>query len=344
MQVSIKFTNQPPEGLRSGLAKTYSDISQDFLDACVSIQWKVALYAVAFLHSTVEGRRKFSPIGWSVPYEFNQADFDASIEFIRSHIDEIEFAKKNTKTSIFTLFYLILQGIDWKCVRYMLSEIQYGGRITDSEDIIIMITLVKRMFLEKMFSSGFQLAPNYVIPRLSTVNQYLGFINSLPLQESPESVQLHPNAEIEYSTRLSESILTNINSITKSDFGGSDTGGGGGGPTKESQVKQMCKTMLDRLPPVYNKYEVAERCNAMGSLQPIVIFLRQEVQRISKLLEVTGQVLKDLVMGIDGKIIMNAQLREAMEAMYNAQVPSEWLRVSLVLCAIKSRLAACYRA
>ncbi|KAL7058434.1 hypothetical protein AAHC03_016999 [Spirometra sp. Aus1] len=318
LQVSIKFTNQPPEGLRSGLAKTYSDISQDFLDACVSIQWKVALYAVAFLHSTVEGRRKFSPIGWSVPYEFNQADFDASIEFIRSHIDEIEFAKKNTKTS----------GIDWKCVRYMLSEIQYGGRITDSEDIIIMITLVKRMFLEKMFQSDFQLAPNYVIPRLSTVNQYLGFINSLPLQESPESVQLHPNAEIEYSTRLSESILTNINSITKSDFGGGDASGGSGGPTKESQVKQMCQTMLDRLPPVYNKYEVAERCNAMGSLQPIVIFLRQEVQRISKLLEVTRQVLKDLIMGIDGKIIMNAQLREAMEAMYNAQVPSEWLRYS----------------
>ncbi|VDL90310.1 unnamed protein product [Schistocephalus solidus] len=335
LQVSIKFTNQPPEGLRSGLAKTYSDISQDFLDACVSIQWKVALYAVAFLHSTVEGRRKFSPIGWSVPYEFNQADFDASIEFIRSHIDEIEFAKKNTKTSVSCYCCQLVTsnkgmktgfGIDWKCVRYMLSEIQYGGRITDSEDIIIMITLVRRMFLEKMFQTGFQLAPNYVIPRLSTVNQYLGFINSLPLQESPESVQLHPNAEIEYSTRLSESIITNINSITKSDFGGSDASDGSGGPTKESQVKQMCQAMLDRLPPVYNKYEVAERCNAMGSLQPIVIFLRQEVQRISKLLEVTRQVLKDLIMGIDGKIIMNAQLREAMEAMYNAQVPSEWLR------------------
>ncbi len=100
LQIAVKFTNQPPEGLRSGLAKTFSDISQDFLDACVSVQWKVILYAVAFLHRTLEERRKFTPIGWSVPYEFNLADYSASVEFVRGHIDEIEFAKKNIKTSV----------------------------------------------------------------------------------------------------------------------------------------------------------------------------------------------------------------------------------------------------
>uniref|UniRef100_A0A5K3FYN1 AAA_lid_11 domain-containing protein n=3 Tax=Mesocestoides corti TaxID=53468 RepID=A0A5K3FYN1_MESCO len=70
LQISVKFTNQPPEGLRSGLAKTFSDVSQDFLDACVSTQWRVVLYAVAFLHRTLEERRKYTPIGWSIPYEF----------------------------------------------------------------------------------------------------------------------------------------------------------------------------------------------------------------------------------------------------------------------------------
>ena len=102
LQLSIKFTNQPPEGLRSGLIKTFTDINQDFLEACVSIHWKVVLYAVAFLHRTLEGRRKFTPIGWSVPYEFNLADYSASVEFIRSHIDEIEFMKKNRKSSVST--------------------------------------------------------------------------------------------------------------------------------------------------------------------------------------------------------------------------------------------------
>lgn len=84
-------------------------------------------------------------------------------------------------------------------MRYILSEIQFGGRITDANDTIIMITLTKHMFKERMFQPEFELAPGFVIPQLSTVNQYLGFINSLPLQESPDSVLLHPNAEIEYA-------------------------------------------------------------------------------------------------------------------------------------------------
>ncbi|VDM33429.1 unnamed protein product [Hydatigera taeniaeformis] len=100
LQMSVKFTNQPPEGLRSGLIRTFSDISQDLLDACVSMHWKVILYAVAFLHRALEGRRKFTPIGWSVPYEFNLADYSASVEFMRSHIDEIEVMKRNIRSSV----------------------------------------------------------------------------------------------------------------------------------------------------------------------------------------------------------------------------------------------------
>jgi len=54
VQMSIKFTAEPPEGVKAGLKRTYSIITQDQLDVSNMPQWKPLLYDVAFLHTTVQ--------------------------------------------------------------------------------------------------------------------------------------------------------------------------------------------------------------------------------------------------------------------------------------------------
>lgn len=63
LQMAIKYTNEPPQGIRASMKRTYQNITQDYLDYSTQYQWPPLLYAVAFLHTILQERRKFGPLG-----------------------------------------------------------------------------------------------------------------------------------------------------------------------------------------------------------------------------------------------------------------------------------------
>lgn len=97
--------------------------------------------------------------------------------------------------------------------------------------------------------------------------------------------------------------------------------------------------MLSKLPPYYVHHVVEKRLNEMGSLQPMNIFLRQEVDRMQKVLKIVGSMLTDMRLAIDGTIIMNENLRDALDCIYDAKVPHSWEKVcSATLYSILDRV------
>ena len=66
----------------------------------------------------------------------------------------------------------------------------------------------------------------------------------------------------------------------------------------------------------------------MGAYKPINIFLRQEIDRMQKVIQIVRQTLMDLNLAIDGTIIMNESLRDALDSMYDARIPALWSKVS----------------
>ena len=119
LQLSIKFTNEAPAGIMLGVRNTYTWLNQDMLDSVSDPKWKTMLFALAFMHTIVQERRKFGPLGFNILYEFSQADLSACVTYMQNHLNMMEAKRR---------------PVDWITVNYMVCDVQYGGKITDDWD------------------------------------------------------------------------------------------------------------------------------------------------------------------------------------------------------------------
>ncbi|KAJ8938536.1 hypothetical protein NQ318_016906 [Aromia moschata] len=306
LQICIKFTNEAPQGIRAGLLRTYTSMNQDMLDYSDAWQYIPLVYAISFLHTVVQERRKFGPLGWNIPYEFNSADWLSSCLFLQNHLDDIDPKR----------------GISWPTLRYMLGEVHYGGRVTDDFDKRLLNTFCTVWFNDKIFGEDFIFYKGYRIITYKTVVDYIAYIETFAATDPPQAYGLHSNADITYQTNTTVAMFDQMLAIQPKESGG------GGGESRESVVTRQAKDMLSKLPKDYDPFEVKQRMIAMNHLNPLNIFLRQEIDRMQKVIFLVRSTLRDLLLAIEGTIIMNEALGDALDNIYDAKIPFVWRRGS----------------
>ena len=77
--------------------------------------------------------------------------------------------------------------------------------------------------------------------------------------------------------------------------------------------------MLRKMPRDYVPHEVKEALVRLGGMLPMNIFLRQEIDRMQKILTLVRRTLTDLKMALEGTIIMSDDLKETLDNMYDAR-------------------------
>ena len=311
LQMSIKITNEAPVGMRAGLRNSYAWVSQDMMDAVGIFEWRQMLFVMCYMHSIVQERRKFGPIGWNIRYEFNQSDLSACVQFLQNHLSEMDAKKLPSPT--------------WDTVTYMVSKIQYGGRITDGFDELLMDTYATKFFnrgsLEKdlVLFQGSGSHERYAVPDAKNVEDFRKAIEALPSEDSPEIFGLHPNADLTFRTLQVKSLVeTVVSTMPKS-------GGGGDGLSPAEIVDKIAEDLLSKVPASFEPEPTKALLAKRGANEPLTVHLRQEIDRLNIILDLCRATLANLRLAIAGTVALSGDLVDALDALFDAKIPPKWL-------------------
>lgn len=322
LQMAIKVTTEPPKGLQAGLSRTFNTvINQDFLEKVEPYEkWRAIVYSICFMHSVVQERRKFGPLGFCIPYEYNNSDLIASLTFIEQHMTQC--GTLNTNYS-------------WKAMVYMVCDVQYGGRITDALDRELFNTYGQLWIQEAVFTPNYCFNNSvteyaYTIPDASEHPKFLEEIGTMPGTDAPPIFGLHPNADLTFRLKESSEMLNTLLDTQPKEASG------GGGLSREDQVKEkLSKDLLPILPADFSFIEIDDKLKSLrgpkglgepGKMEivPLNIFLRQELQRFQFILETVRSTMIGMIDAIDGTIIMTPEIVDSINAVFDFRVPYKW--------------------
>lgn len=269
----------------------------------------------------VQERRKFGPLGFCIPYEFNTADLEASLLYIDKHL---------------TMAQTLNTAYSWKAMKYMVCEVQYGGRITDGLDRELFATYTQMWVTENVFTPNYQFNAsvtdfNYQIPDASEHVKFMEYINKMPGTDSPPIFGLHPNADLTFRQKESLEMINTLIDTQPKDSGG------GSGKSKEEEVKEKLeKDLLPSLPQQFVMIDVLDRLKNLKGPRglgepgkndtiPLNIFLRQEIERFSMILNIVRTTMVNMIDAIEGTIIMTPEIVDSISAIFDFRVPPKWM-------------------
>ncbi|XP_050953838.1 dynein axonemal heavy chain 3 [Labeo rohita] len=304
LQNGVKMTNEPPKGLRANLLRSYlSDPISDpafFNSSAKQEIWQKLLFGLCFFHALVQERRTFGPLGWNIPYEFNESDLRISIRQIQMFLDEYE-------------------EVPLEALTYLTGECNYGGRVTDDKDRRLLMSLLSIFYSWELIEQDQYCVCEgdfYYVPSHGPYQSYVDYIRNLPITAEPEVFGLHSNANItkdnQETNQLLDGVLLTLPRQTS-----------GGAKSPQEIVDELAEGMLAKLPPdfdiemVTNKYPLLYE-ESMNTV------LRQELIRFNRLSKVVRSSLINTQKALRGQVVMSAELENVFNSLLVGKVPAMW--------------------
>jgi len=290
LQNGVKITKEPPKGLKANLKNTYIKLDNDKLRRTDKpVEFMKLLFGLSFYHAIVVERKKYGPLGWNIPYEFNDTDMDITAAQLE-------------------LYVSAYAEIPYKVMQQLASVVNYGGRITDDKDMRTSDILIADFFDPKVLNKGHSFSASGIYQSLTPDpdapwTSYVEYIDSLPLNAEPEIFGMHDNASITCAITEADNSFGIILTLQPRVASGA-------GASREDQIIEMAESMARQLPKLFD-IEVVAMNYPTDYLESMNKVLVQEGQRYNGLLEVSWLLYLLLLLLSHSRSLFTAVSRSA---------------------------------